>query len=570
MNGDIDEEHLEDEEEDGQAAPGTETPSDAAPEPIHLPEPTPDQLKITSMWQMRYLGQHCKVEDALDYDDRIYPRAVSRLGPKHQAVVPPWPGRPFELVKPAEGRKRYGKGPGGRTKVIDADNGKEKRPAWVIDEPAGYIERGGDDGGTSTLLFKLPDQPEVYTEKEQVLNNYMRQTEKIAEGMKMKPYATNFMDKAAELLFANNFNDKKALESLAKVQPVRDLKEPRLKPDEIKRFEEGVAKFGSELHLVAKHVKTRKEADIVRFYYQWKKTDRGREIWGNFDNRKSKKEAKLKDKEGVVAPTGPKLLDDVADDEDDSAFDEDKAYAKKRGFKCKHCGTTHSRQWRRAPQVAPGTLIPAEKAGGSKKKSKDLEDKWLVLALCRRCAEIWRRYAIVWEDPDEIQKKVSAGGGRAWKRRIDEELLRELFAAQADDRAEALAFSSVTPQPGSESGTATPDVQPPPKKKAKTDKKKAAEKDKEKEKAEVKEAPPPPPPEPPKPKLITCGVCDITEEAGKQHATCRECKMTVHKRCYGVEEVRIANKWLCEMCQNDKNPIVSTVRMNWILIPTNC
>lgn len=567
-NGETEEEHLDDEEEEASCGPpGTETPSESALDITNLQEPTPEQRKLASMWPMRYLGQHCKIEDALDYDDRIYPRASSRLGPKHQAIVPLWPGRPFELVKPAEGRKKYSKGPGGRAKLVESAPAKNKRPPWVVDEPAGYIERGKDDGTTSTLLFKVPvegSDEEAERKREEhieALDRYMEQTEKIAEGMKMKPNATNFLDKAAELLYANEWNEKKALEQLAKVQPVRDLKEPRLKPDEVKRFEEGVAKYGSELHLVCKHVKTRKEADIVRFYYQWKKTDKGREIWGNFEGRKSKKEAKKKDAEGIPTHTGPKLVDDVADDDDDSAFDVEKATSKKRGFQCKFCHTKHSRQWRRAPGVAPGTLIPADK-GNSKKKQT--EEKFLVSALCRRCAELWRRYAIVWEDPDEIQKKVNQGGGRAWKRRIDEEMLRELYCAQQDAKAEAQSqASSATPQPGSR--MATPDdKKEPPRKKAKTEAngvKKSKATDKQAE--SVKEAPPPPPPEPPKPKMVFCGVCNITEELGRHHASCRECKMTVHKRCYGVEEVRIANKWLCDMCANDKNPTVSTVRYHW-------
>src|SRR5216117_3024509 len=35
------------------------------------------------LWPYRYLGIHCKVEDVLDYQDRIYPRAASRIGPRH-------------------------------------------------------------------------------------------------------------------------------------------------------------------------------------------------------------------------------------------------------------------------------------------------------------------------------------------------------------------------------------------------------------------------------------------------------------------------------------------------------
>src|ERR1700679_2354848 len=52
-----------------------------------------------------------------------------------------------------------------------------------------------------------------------------------------------------------------------------------------------------------------------------------------------------------------------------------------------------------------------------------------MVALCGRCAELWRRYAIQSEDIEEVTKKVAQAGGRAWKRKIDEELLKELVAA---------------------------------------------------------------------------------------------------------------------------------------------
>src|SRR5690606_22980886 len=66
-------------------------------------------------------------------------------------------------------------------------------------------------------------------------------------------------------------------------------------------------------------------------------------------------------------------------------------------------------------------------------------------------------------------------------------------------------------------------------------------------------------PEPPKPPPVPCAVCLQTDPAGTQKLTCRECKLTVHRACYGVREIRGANKWLCDMCANDKNPQSSTV-----------
>ncbi|CRK14041.1 hypothetical protein BN1708_017218, partial [Verticillium longisporum] len=50
------------------------------------PHATEEQIHQASLWPWRYLGIHCKPEDALDFDDRIYPRASTRIGPRHQAA----------------------------------------------------------------------------------------------------------------------------------------------------------------------------------------------------------------------------------------------------------------------------------------------------------------------------------------------------------------------------------------------------------------------------------------------------------------------------------------------------
>src|SRR6202030_1266236 len=127
----------------------------------------------------------------------------------------------------------------------------------------------------------------------------------------------------------------------------KDLHEPDLTKDEMKRFDEGVAKYGSEIRSVRLHVKTINHADAVRYYYLWKKTPKGREIWGSYGGRKGRNKKAEEDAE-------TRLLDDVAHDYDDSAFDNEKAEERKRGFQCKFCSTRSSRQWRRAPGVVPG------------------------------------------------------------------------------------------------------------------------------------------------------------------------------------------------------------------------
>ena len=583
---------------------GRTSPTRSSEEEVSIHPGTAEQIHQASLWLFRYLGIHCKVEDALDYDDRIYPRASSRLGPRHQAVVNSWPGRPVEYVKSVDIRKKYVKGSGYKkeTKLsketlaaIEVDKlAREKRPKWVQDEPPGYIHRGedyevGDPRCSSELLFKLPEPgeslmvPERGTDdsgsdhlsvesREQIITDYMERAKKLEKPLGLPLLSTNLLDVALDMLRLSAYDPEKALEMLS-VADRKLFKEPELSPSELKKFEDGVTKYGSEWHSLKKHVKTVGAADIVRFYYTWKKTDRGKQVWGSYSGRKGKKEAKK-----AEASTG-KLQDDVADEHDDSAFDNDKAFEKKRGFQCKFCATRSSPQWRRAPNTPAGTMIlenPNTKPSGKDKGAQ------LMVALCRRCAYLWRRYAIQYEDIEEVAKKVAQGGGRAWKRKIDEEMLKELVATNetfgnvAEDPSFVPISAGGTPAPGASNA---PVAGEPPRKKLKG----AAEKDlndpgldsgsvatagQQKKKAAVERpAPPPPPPEPPKAKLLPCAICGQMDPLGDQHLTCKDCRMAVHRNCYGVVgENRSPSKWLCDMCSNDKNPQVSIVSQESISI----
>jgi len=600
---DLEEDELLDEEDESPTALGdaldTEliSPTRSSEGEVAIHPGTAEQIHQASLWLFRYLGIHCKVEDALDYDDRIYPRASSRLGPRHQANVSLWPGRPVEYVKPADIKKKFLKG-GGHKKdaklsketvaALEADKlAREKRPKWVMDEPPGYVNRGedfdnDDPSNTAKLLFKLPEAGESSvavgrgtddsgselsntSAREQLVHNYMARAKQMAKPLGLPELSTNLLDVALNMLQINDYDPEKALHALSLVDK-KAFKEPELSPAELKKFEDGVAKYGSEWHSIKKHVKSVSPADIVRFYYTWKKTDRGKQVWGNYSGRKGKKEAKK------AEATIGKLQDDVADEYDDSAFDNDKAFEKKRGFQCKFCSTRSSRQWRRAPNTPAGTIITDN--ANSKASVKD-KGSQVMVALCRRCAELWRRYAIQWEDIEEVAKKVAQAGGRAWKRKIDEELLKELVAA---NEVMNYAANGVPSGPISSNGTPAPTnssligSNEPPKKKLKG----ALEADlidqsldpsgglapgQQKKKNVTEKVPGPPPvPEPPKAKMLPCAVCREMDPMGDQHLSCKECRLTVHKNCYGVVgDHRSPGKWMCDMCSNDKNPQVSVV-----------
>lgn len=557
VNDDLDDDDVLDEEDEDAQGINTGRTSPDENEHVHH-EGTAEQIYQASLWPYRYLGMHCKPEDALDYDDRIYPRASTRIGPRNQANVGAWPGRPVEYVKPAE-TKKNGKKDTKQAREAQAALEMEKarrgeRPKWVQNMPPGYTARGEDfdedDPNCTATPMWIPPLAEAITEKDTIA--YMEKAKTMYKEVGVPERSTNLQDVAIDTLFHCGFSPRRALGVLRETEKTA-FKEPALTPQEQKKFEEAIMKYGSELSLVTRHVKSVDYADITRFYYAWKKTDRAQQFWDNYSGKKGKKETK----EPEV--TANKLADDVADRDDDSAFDASKAAEKKRKFMCQFCSTTSSRQWRRAPNAAPGLV----NENGIKASNKDKGNQYIV-ALCRRCAELWRRYAIRWEDMEEVAKKVAQAGSRAWKRKQDEELLKELQAAQemgmmTPDRAPTPTSTPVPP---------STKVQEPPRKKLKS----ALDKDtdatqsdagstagsvvsKKKDKSvDVVVVP-----EIPKPRMLPCAICDELEPLGDQHLSCRECRLSVHRNCYGVMDNRQAGKWVCDMCSNDKSPQVSIV-----------
>lgn len=573
-----DEGMLEDSEQAEASNDITRAPSPTGSDPPEDDHPaTQAEIALAKMWPMRYLGIHCRVEDALQYDDRaIYPRASSRMGPRHQANVNDWHGRPVELVKPADIKKRFIKSSSHKKDAklsketlaaIEADRAeKAKRPKWVQDEPPGYVARGedypeDDPRCTAKLMFKMPtDEKKVPRDSDgnlipgadtELVENYMRRAKSLGARIGVPFFGTNFLDKALELLTNHKYDAEKALKALSKMDRKHDLHEPVLTKPELAQFEEGVALYGSEHRNIRLHMKNQlPHRDVVRFYYLWKKTPKGKEIWGSYGGRKGKKRRADSD-------AAAKVAEEVADNGDDSAFDSNKAMRFKRGFCCKFCNTKKARQWRKAPGVTAGQTVPAD----GKKESKDGKDKGnrLLLALCVRCARLWRKYAIEWTELDEVTRRMALAGGKGMKKKMDEELIREI---QLDNEP-----APPSPEPGLVLPS-TEDPQQPPTKKAKTINRAVPPVPAPPPKVVKPPTPPPKIPTPPPPPIIPnkptwrvlpCAVC--LEPANT--IECDHCKLTVHRNCYGLgptDGVKANGevKWVCDQCQNDRNPTVST------------
>ena len=239
--GDVDDdEPLDDDDDEPQ---GIDTDRTTPVDDGHQhPEGSKEQIYQASLWPGRYLGMHCKPEDALDYDDRIYPRASTRIGPRHLANVGPWPGRPVEYVKPLE-TKKGARGQKMSKEALDAEKAlRGKRPKWVQDQPPGYLARGedydddDDARATSTLLWKPPPPPPGGALADGAdgadAHDYMKKAQAMAKGLGLPERSTNLRDVALEAFVRHGYDASAALEQLADTDQAA-FKEPMPTPVDI-------------------------------------------------------------------------------------------------------------------------------------------------------------------------------------------------------------------------------------------------------------------------------------------------------------------------------------------------
>ncbi|KAI5958583.1 SNT2 [Candida theae] len=382
-----------------------------------------EERRLKEEWCMRYLGLNAKLEEAVDLDDKSpYPRASTRVGAKHQAVyIPECNGHPIVYYdeekspkKKTQNNKSKGKEKQDEIQKLlipkeyqDVD--PREYPSWLQPRPKGYIERGVDDGAgvTCTLLWKSSEKD--IANGFQDLDAFVARCAPIAESLGLSPNSPNFCDAVTYQYMIHNGDAEAAFADVSKLDK-KKLKEPVFNREEVKRFESGVKEFGNELYFVQKKVKTQPIQEVVRFYYLWKKSKNGREIWGNFEGRTKKSHNTVKQEQQASKKPEHIIIDDLANANDDSSYENDKIQQSHAKFLCKHCNTDYSIQWFRV----------------SGHDAKKLDENGNVVALCFRCARLWRRYAVVWESPEEVLKKVSKSSG--WRKGVDSELLSDANA----------------------------------------------------------------------------------------------------------------------------------------------
>lgn len=94
-------------------------------------------------------------------------------------------------------------------------------------------------------------------------------------------HSADLMDKALSTLQKCGFNADMALKEIARVRK-QDFELRDWTAKETGAFEEGIRLYGHELSAIKRKVETRSMRDVVRFFYQWKKTERYQPVYSVF------------------------------------------------------------------------------------------------------------------------------------------------------------------------------------------------------------------------------------------------------------------------------------------------
>ncbi|KAF9194953.1 putative PHD type zinc finger protein with BAH domain-containing protein [Haplosporangium sp. Z 11] len=502
---------------------------------------TSQDQKMSHMWPFRYFGTHADIQDIFDPDDRVYPRASSRVGARYQAVVVKWDGPGHILATSTifddpqnsilKGRSRKG-GRGGRpsnklkvpedqaeprsrghsASLESAADGLDtptipsspSRSGSAIDE-AVHIERGGDD--TVSLLYSKPSHI-----SDEFVESYMSRVKELS--LSLPHYSADLIDRALLALQKSGFDADVALKEIAKVQK-KDFEIRDWTPKEVEAFEEGIRLYGHELFAIKKNVETRSMRDIVRFFYHWKKTERYQPVYSVFTKiHKPNKKFKTVGR-GTVIETASRSKSSYESAQDNLLGDESIILPTSNNatkFECAHCGTTSTTMWRRTP--------------GEVDKSKEFPRVY-----CNDCGNDWIRYVSLPSlvDPQKDTKKSK-----------NKDLLGK---AQTNGNNKG-STAAVDPPTGVKRKRAEAKNGP-------------TKKPKEQSREPTKSPTPPPPPPPPAPK-VPCAVCNGIPVQSEQLLSCHECHLTVHRDCYGILPDVPNRQWSCDTCLNNHNPTCST------------
>ena len=422
--------------ERGVVQPAEEPVDDEDGRPVSSPHPTVDVAKSCveagsdvrskrehepssagrQLWPLRYLGIYCSMEGVVDADDRIYPRAATRVGPRFQAQV-------------AESLQPYT----GKGKDLGRERGTERTATMVCS--VGHL---GEDELQARLDMRTKVAKDMHT----------------------------------------TIEDPDVIDAVLNDRSDGVVGRPAWSADERASFAQAFRRFGANLHRVAQAVQSKSVADCVRYFYLWKVTEAGRlQIVRHRQHNVDEMRAL------TVPYRAPQL-------------DVKKVQKLNKQLRCVLCSTDDAVAW----SMAPDAQGP---------------DAAVIEALCQRCASLWYRYAVQWEAPDILQRRIAEGQSRGVRRGklIEHELVRDLHAQTEtikalDGQKGATATGGRRKSAGANTAAAVATTVKPD---------------------------------------AMCVACRRT--ATDAVLTCSDCGASVHKACCGLADSPLLS-WRCDVCTN--------------------
>lgn len=98
----------------------------------------------------------------------------------------------------------------------------------------------------------------------------------------LPPHSSDLMDRALYELEQNHYHTDIAFERMSQLTQDEFKHIVDWSDREVQAFEQSIREHGHDLNYAKKSVETKSMADIVRYFYQWKKTDRYEPVYSEW------------------------------------------------------------------------------------------------------------------------------------------------------------------------------------------------------------------------------------------------------------------------------------------------
>lgn len=239
-----------------------------------------DGLRSYQGWPYRYFGEHTNAMDVLDAHDIIYPRAVTRLGPKYQAQVPAWNSTlqsssaanltqdtaettsSNSAEKPVSRSKR--RGPVSKKKRTDTS---QPDPS-TAEEDMEDMERG-TSASIDVISTAPPDGDWAHGTPVKLTKVDYYLTQLSAPRTRVPPHAGVFINRALALLNAANFDFEQASRQMAQTRD-SDLGYAPLPAKDVQVLEKTITEQSGDLSHLKRALPHRTPVELVHAVYEWK------------------------------------------------------------------------------------------------------------------------------------------------------------------------------------------------------------------------------------------------------------------------------------------------------------